>query len=98
MLFNLTTHASFQCKHPSYAISCSKDRGPSFGYNELSAVNEPFNKENACRSDTNDVAYNIPLNSEVINMLTNMKRNVFSPNCCNFTITELEVWGVSYND
>ena len=97
MLFNLTTHASFPCKDPSYAIWCRKDYGPYFGIRELSAVNEPFNKENACSSWTNDDAYNIPRNSEGINMLTNTKCRLDSE-MCKFTITELEVWGVSFND
>ena len=97
MLFNLTTHASFPCKGPSSAIFCDKDYGPLFGREELKALVEPFNKENACISYTNDSAYNIPLNSEGINMLTNMKNNRFGT-LCRFTITELEVWGVSYND
>jgi hypothetical protein len=95
MLFNLTTHASFPCIKPSMAIWCHKDRGPHFGDIELSALYEPFNKENVCISWTNDVAYSIPRNSEGINMLTNMKT---FPNRCAFTITELEVWGVCYND
>ena len=97
MLFNLTTHASFPCIKPSIAILCYKGYGPYFGSAELSAVYEPFNKENGCLSDTNDDAYNIPSNSEGINMLTNMKNNSVL-NLCEFTITELEVWGVSYND
>jgi hypothetical protein len=99
MLFNLTTHASFPCKDPSRAIWCYKDRGPYFGSAELSAFYEPFNKENVCWSDTNGRAYNIPRNSERINMLTNMKCNSkLNPNLCKFTISELEVWGVSYTD
>ena len=97
MLFNLTTHASFPCKDPSGAIYCSKDRGPHFGYySELSAFNEPFNKEDACWSWTNDRVYSIPRNSEGINMLTNMKNNDVLSYSCYFTISELEVWGVSF--
>jgi hypothetical protein len=99
MLFNLTTHASFPCKDPSRAIYCNKNIGPTFGIAELSAYWGPFNKEDACRSVTNGRAYNIPRNSEGINMLTNMKcNNSFYENRCEFTITELEVWGVSFND
>jgi hypothetical protein len=98
MLFNLTTHASFPCKDPSKAIRCRKYTGPYFGdFAELSALNEPFNKENACWSRTNCSVYSIPENSEGINMLTNMKNNV-GFNWCNFTISELEVWGVSFNE
>ena len=98
MLFNLTTHASFPCKDPSRAIYCYKDRGPYFGSWELIAANEPFNEENKCTSYTNDVAYNIPRNSEGINMLTNMKNDAFNEKICKFTISELEVWGVSFSD
>ncbi len=75
MLFNLTTHTSFPCKDPSWAIRCWKDRGPNFGDVELSAWYEPFNKEKACCSYTNNSGYSIPRNSEGINMLTNQKCN-----------------------
>jgi hypothetical protein len=34
---------------------------------------EPFNEENACRSWTKGLAYDIPRNIEGINMLTNQK-------------------------
>jgi hypothetical protein len=97
MLFNLTTHASFPCIKPSMAIRCDKYRGPHFGYGELIADKEPYNKENACWSFPKGNAYNIPRSSEGINMLTNMKCNG-AFDVCVFTITELEVWGVSYND
>ena len=97
MLFNLTTHTSFPCKYPSDAIICRKDRGPYFGDIELSAWYEPFNKENACSSYTNDRGYSIPSNSEGINMLTNQKCQ-FDETLCNFTISEIEVWGVSFNE
>jgi hypothetical protein len=96
MLFNLTTHASFPCIKPSKAICCDKKYGPWFGNGELSAVHEPYNKENGCWSYKNGAVYNIPCNSEGINMLTNMK--TLYGDVCYFTITELEVWGVSYND
>jgi hypothetical protein len=99
MLFNLTTHASFPCIKPSYAIECSDYKGPDFGNGELSANSQPFNKEYACISFTNGGAYSIPRNSEGINMLTNMKCNSeLDPAFFYFTITELEVWGVSFND
>jgi hypothetical protein len=101
MLFNLTTHTSFPCIDPSRAIWCRKDRGPYFGDGELFALLEPFNKENACRSYTNGYGYKIPRNSEGINMLTNQKcveglstDQFFSK----FTISEIEVWGVSFNE
>ncbi len=99
MLFNFTTHTSFPCKNPSWAIWCRKDKGPYFGYSELSAYYEPFNKEDACLSWTNSSGYSIPRNSEGINMLTNQKCNgEFAIDLCNFTISEIEVWGVSFNE
>ncbi len=97
MLFNFTTHTSFPCKKPSYAIFCEKVRGPFFGVPELSAFDEPFNQENACHSWTNNSGYSIPHNSEGINMLTNQKY-IFNYDECYFTITEIEVWGVSFNE
>jgi hypothetical protein len=97
MLFNFTTHTSFPCNNPSEAIYCSKNYGPYFGSLELSAWDEPFNKENACSSWTNDSGYNIPQNSEEINMLTNqMSYNRFGGRVCKFTISEIEVWGVNF--
>ncbi len=98
MLFNLTTHTSFPCKDQSYAIRCKKDIGPYFGgfWEGLSAFHEPFNKENACWSFTNMSFYYIPVNSEEINMLTNQKCHGFD--LCRFTITEIEVWGVNFNE
>ena len=95
MLFNLTTHASFPCKQPLVAINCNTKKGPLFGYSDLSADYEPFNKKYACQSWTNHYGFDIPRNSEGINMLTNMKITFF--NRCDFTISELEVWGVSFN-
>ncbi len=99
MLFNLTTHTSLQCINPSYAIKCREDRGPYFGNIELSAWYEPFNKENACISYSNSSGYSIPRNSEGINMLTNQKCNgQFEGRACDFTISEIEVWGVTFKD
>jgi hypothetical protein len=98
MLFNLTTHKSFPCIDPSWAIKCRKDWGPYFGNVELSAFDEPFNKENACRSYTNDSGYNIPRNMG-INMLTNQECDEgFYAWYSDFTISEIEVWGVSFNE
>jgi hypothetical protein len=99
MLFNLTTHTSFPCIKPSVAIRCRKYNGPCFGDGELSASFEPFNKENGCISWTNDSVYKIPRNSEGINMLTNQKCNDYAlTNLSFFTISEIEVWGVSFNE
>ncbi len=94
MLFNLTTHTSFPCKDPYGATTCRKVIGPFFGGRELSA-SEPFNEERACCSKANRVVYKIPRNSKGINMLTNQKCNKFDDRC-NFTITEIEVWGVNF--
>jgi hypothetical protein len=53
ILFNLTTHASFPCKNPSYAISWNTYEGPNFGDGELRAGEYSFyNTENACSSFT----------------------------------------------
>ena len=64
---------------------------------------EPFNRENACWSETNSIGYRIPHNGKKlneINMLKNMKcttLNGLDYGSCLFTISELEVWGVSFN-
>ena len=97
MLFNFTTHTSFPCKKPSRAIYCRKDIGPDFGIGGIAAYFEPFNKDNACRSRTNDSAYSIPRNSDGINMLTNQKC-ILNEDLCKFTISEIEVWGVNFNE
>ena len=98
MVFNLTTHASFPYKGPSKCPWLVKG-GPFFGDHELSAYEEPFNKENTCKSYTNEKAFRIPMSKEGINRLTNQKNNdEFSGKKCNFTISELEVWGVSFNE
>jgi hypothetical protein len=98
MLFNFTTHTSFPCNIPSEAIYCKKDYGPYFGSGELSAFYEPFNKEDACISYTNDSGYRIPSNSEGINKLTNRWCRFSNNPLCEFTISEIEVWGVSFNE
>jgi hypothetical protein len=66
--------------------------GPSFSANygnELSAYLSPFNGERHCRSYANNPTYEIGLNDDDINMLTNMKDG-------RFTICELEVWQVTF--
>ena len=59
---------------------------------------EPFNSSNACWSDANDDGYRIPVNSEGINMLTNIKsiKNEYGHEKSYFTIREIEVWGVTF--
>jgi hypothetical protein len=61
---------------------------------ELAVSHVPFNTPNAFFSMANNVAYKIPENSEGINMLTNKKST--GDNRCDFTITEIEVWGVTF--
>ena len=98
MLFNLTTHTSFPCKDPRSALYCEKNRGPQFGVLELAVRTKPFNSEKACISYTNRDSYNIPRNSEGENMHTNQKSNYrFDPDRFEFTIKEIEVWGVTFN-
>jgi hypothetical protein len=66
--------------------------GPSFrgdGLSELSAYDEPFNGNGNCLSYANRPAYCIPVDGAGTNMLTNNKGK-------RFTISELEVWKVTY--
>jgi hypothetical protein len=54
-------------------------------------LDEPFNGDGKCWSYANKPGYHIPVDDGGINMLTN-KKDVL------FTITELEVWQVTYLD
>ena len=67
--------------------------GPSFSGNygnELSAYLSPFNAEKHCRSYANNTTYCITATDEDdINLLTNKKDG-------RFTISELEVWEITY--
>ncbi len=56
---------------------------------ELSACEEPFNGDFNCISWANIPGYSIPVDGAGTNMLTNNKD-------IKFTITELEVWQVTY--
>ena len=57
---------------------------------ELSAVCDPFNGENKCRSWANRPGYEIGMETDgVTNKLTRKKDR-------NFTITELEVWSLKH--
>ena len=99
MLFNLTTQQLFKCIKHKWAINCNKDYGPSFGLSELLALIEPFNKDDACVSNANKEAYQIEMDSEKINKLTNLKcekKHGFDE--CKFTISELEVWEIIYEN
>ncbi len=71
---------------------CSSSWGPCFrgsGYSELAAAVEPFNGDGNCVSNANYSSYCIPIDGAGTNMLTNSKDY-------KFTITELEVWEVTY--
>ncbi len=91
-LFNLTRRTSFACIRHYSAITCYKGWGPTFGLGELLVLHQPFNKPNACWSLANEDGYKIPVNSEGIIMLTNTKSDDGE---CDFTIREIEVWGVT---
>ncbi len=99
MLFNLTKNRSFPVNKGRNAIKRGKYYGPSFGGGlpELSAFYEPFNADEACWSEVNLDSFRIPVSDERINMLTNLKC-VNGMNLCSFTISELEVWGISFKE
>jgi hypothetical protein len=92
MLFNLSSCRCFPHQQGK-AIYCSSGFGPLFsGKNydaELFAI-EPFNGEKNCRSDANCIGYKIPI-KDGKNALTNKEGDYF-------TITEIEVWGVTFVD
>jgi hypothetical protein len=92
----LSRSRSFPCKKHKDAIYCWKNWGPDFGVAELKVYEEPFNKPDACWSHNDSLVYRIPVNSEDINMLTNKKKTPGYSNLCKFTITEIEVWGVTF--
>ena len=92
MLFNLSKQSHFPNKRTGMEIFCRSDFGPCFsglGSSDLSASFEPFNGYNNCRSWANKPGYDIPVDGAGTNMLTNKKDGYF-------TITELEVWQVTY--
>jgi len=88
----------FKCKEHSYAITSRRNWGPFFGWGELAIFNSPFNEEDSCYSWGNNFGLGIPVNEEGINMLTNKKTNKIFKDRCLFTISELEVWEVKFND
>ena len=99
MLFNLTSERYFPCVSPTDAVRCMKESGQEFGMGELLAFKSPFNQDKAFLSWANQSGYNIPVDSEGINMLTNLKyNNELSKNHCWFTVSELEVWGVTFKE
>jgi hypothetical protein len=92
----LSKSRSFPCVDYRWAIRCWKNNGLCFGNGELRVFHGPFNEPNACLSQANESIYKIPVNSEGINMLTNIKSD--KNNWCYFTITEIEVWGVTFSE
>lgn len=70
-------------------MACCTQRGPWFGIAELAFTQEPMNKENACRSNTNKKGYHIFKDSNGNNQLTGKASE-------SFTIDEMEVWKLSY--
>jgi hypothetical protein len=90
MLFNLSRERCYQNSKEGVAIYCRSNVGPCFnGYRNVELVaGEPFNGENKCCSLANYPGYNIPLEGGK-NMLTNEKDGWF-------TISELEVWEVTF--
>ena len=92
MLINLSCCRHFPSKLTGKDIYCSKKRGPCFsgnGNSQLDALNEPFNDDDNCHSYTNEPGYDIPLDAAGLNMLTNKEDG-------SFTISELEVWEVTF--
>ena len=92
MLFNLSCCRHFPTKQTGREILCSSERGPCFtkdGNSELGAYYEPFNGDRCCGSYANKPGYRIPVDAEGKNMLTNKGDG-------RFTISELEIWEVTY--
>jgi hypothetical protein len=76
------------------AISCCRDKGPCFGYGELIA-RRSLNIDNRCYSLANLSGYNIGKDSESRSMLTNLKCDGL---VSRFTISELEVWEIIFEN
>ena len=88
MLFNLTCQRYFPSIKDEAAIFQTGTMGPYFGYDEL-LIGAPFNGEEKCTSNPNSAGFQIPVDAEGVNMLTNQKNN-------RFTISEFEVWQIEY--
>ena len=90
MLFNLTSRRHFPSQKTGNGIFCSPKWGPSFrgeiGF-DLTALSEPFNDEENCKSSSIDSSFGIGRDDNGLNLLTRQKND-------EFTITELEVWRV----
>jgi hypothetical protein len=86
MLFNLSQQTQFKNHRTGKEIVCDSDCGPYYGNRELAAY-QPFNGDGNIVSWANEDTYKIPL-KDGKNTLTNKEGDYF-------TITELEVWGVT---
>jgi hypothetical protein len=91
MIFNLTTKQLFKVKDHSLAIWPFKNDGPVFGEAGLSTFS-PFNGSNKCVSNANSNTYQIGIDSQGRNKLTNLKCNEFGMSF--FSISEIEVWEI----
>ena len=98
VLFNLTLFTSHKCKTPKMAIKCKANWGPRFGDDELYAVG-PFNEANMCHSYINNDGYGICKDKEGRNELTDLKCGIPLYGIkSDFTISELEVWQLTFGD
>jgi hypothetical protein len=80
-------------------MGCDKKKGPEFGNSELLVFSEPFDEPNACWSTANCSGYMIPVDREGKSMLTNKKIvKIGVIDKCIFTISSIEVWGVTWKD
>jgi hypothetical protein len=88
-LFNLSSSHQFT-NTVKGGIFCYSDSGPNFNNGESGELVawEPFNGDGKCASRANLPGYNIVIEGEK-NMLTNKENG-------DFTITELEVWKVTF--
>ena len=98
IVFNLTLQKLFKVKPKSNAIFCQYGYGPSFGgglWGEL-VIEEPFNEKNKCKSCINSNSYDIKIDVEGRNTLTNEACIKYLTHNVSFvTISELEVWEVT---
>ncbi len=88
MLFNVTHQRKFP--HTEFNGLCKSNKNTiSFigGIYELESRDEPLNGEGNFLSESKGKGYNIPLDKNGLNTLTNKKDG-------SFTITEMEVWEV----
>ena len=87
-LFNLTYRRHFSITKGLDAVVFWNNGRWGFEVGELIPFDEPFNRDNGCRSYSNRSTYNIGINKEGINLLTISSHN-------SFTISELEVWALN---